>query len=194
MDITSAFGVYGNPVPLDPEEMASFVNEFVVTYVRENPDVMIQTDCASQMMEKVFVTSAVFEHYAVDARKLQTADYMVEKKLKQVQSYDVGMKALMPSDSQRTLAGKVILLVVDEARHLLDDECTIMMKNRIVNDLSLLRRALVLVNNQIVADGGIFGVLIDTTLKIADFTPSIAHGSSSRNGRKHSKVSFPSFC
>ncbi|TDH72079.1 hypothetical protein CCR75_003875 [Bremia lactucae] len=211
MDITSAFGVYGNPVPLDPEEMASFVNESVVTYVRENPDVMIQTDCASQMMEKLFVTSAVFENYAVDARKLQThwenvqdewidlfidekADYMVEKKLKQAQSYVVGMKALMPSDIQRTLAEKVILLVVDEARHLLDEDCTIIMKNRIVNDLSLLRRALVLMDNQIVADGGIFGVLIDTSLKIADFTPSIAHDSSSRNERKHSKVSFPSFC
>ncbi|TDH69515.1 hypothetical protein CCR75_008610 [Bremia lactucae] len=90
-------------------------------------------------------------------------------------------------------AGKVILLVIDEARSLLNDRSTIARNYGIVSDFRLLRRALVLVNECIGEEGGIFGVLIDTNSKVSDLAPPLSYDPEAHNAEGLVKVTFPPF-
>ncbi|KAI9994712.1 hypothetical protein PInf_011543 [Phytophthora infestans] len=77
-------------------------------------------------------------------------------------------KKIVDSSVKKNQDGKMVVLVVDEARSLLKVKANPGASIVKVNDFRLLRRALALVNNRIGAEGGIFGVFIDTSLKISD--------------------------
>ncbi|KAI9994736.1 hypothetical protein PInf_011567 [Phytophthora infestans] len=92
----------------------------------------------------------------------------------------------------------MVVLVVDEARSLLNEKADPGALTVKVNDFRLLRRALALVNNRIGAEGGIFGVFVDTSPKISDseseVRPSFASDPSSRNYTNSTgDATFPPF-
>ncbi|EGZ05199.1 hypothetical protein PHYSODRAFT_342575 [Phytophthora sojae] len=70
--------------------------------------------------------------------------------------------------------GKMVVLVIDEARSLLAEV------DGKKNDFRILRNALKSANEDIGPEGGIFGVLIDTNSQISDLTPPLLLDPSSR--------------
>ncbi|EGZ26718.1 hypothetical protein PHYSODRAFT_320623 [Phytophthora sojae] len=70
--------------------------------------------------------------------------------------------------------GKMVVLVIDEARSLLAEV------DGKKNDFRMLRNALKSANEDIGPEGGIFGVLIDTNSQISDLTPPLLLDPSSR--------------
>ncbi|POM72071.1 hypothetical protein PHPALM_11276, partial [Phytophthora palmivora] len=84
--------------------------------------------------------------------------------------------------------GKMVVLVIDEARSLLAEE------RGNISHFRVLRHALALVNDDIGVEGGVFGVLIDTNPKVSsDLTPPVSLDPSSRVYKENELALFPPF-
>ncbi|EEY67550.1 uncharacterized protein PITG_17869 [Phytophthora infestans T30-4] len=124
------------------------------------------------------------------------SDESVRNNLFQQAENDKKVKKKNVDDSsvKKRQDGKMVVLVVDEARSLLNEKADPGALTVKVNDFRLFRRALALVNNRIGAEGGIFAVLVDTNSKISDLTPSLASDPSSRNYKNSTGLeTFPPF-
>ncbi|KAI9994742.1 hypothetical protein PInf_011573 [Phytophthora infestans] len=129
------------------------------------------------------------------------SDVIVRRKLDQQAENDKKVRKagkIVRGSVKKNQDGKMVVLVVDEARSLLNEKADPGALTVKVNDFRLLRRALALVNNRIGAEGGIFGVFVDTSPKISDseseVRPSFASDPSSRNYTNSTgDATFPPF-
>jgi hypothetical protein len=145
---------------------------------------------------------AVYEHALANWDGVQAewtklftkSDDAVTKALKRLKTEQRPLKPLGERVQMRREAeGKVVVLVVDEARNLLG-------RNGRVDRLRMLREALTVVNDAVGGKGGVFGVLVDTSCKITDPTPSgwspspsLQWDSSSRDSSGTPQASFSPF-